>query len=72
MIFDKYEEKKGNIEFTYQVSAIHCFAFLHKMYNLELSDDNKDLLVGALVGKFPEDGSILTEIPSLIFMLHLL
>jgi len=51
------------------VSAIHSLAFLHKMYGLALSEDNKDQLVEAMVDKEP-DGAILPEVPSLIFMMH--
>ena len=73
MIFDKYEAVKKTLEFTYQVSAIHSLAFLHKMYGLELTEDNKDLLVEALYYSRPEEnGAILPEVPSLVFMLHAL
>jgi hypothetical protein len=72
-IFEKYEDAKKTLEFTYQVSAIHSLAFLHKMYGLELSEDNKDLLVEALSLSRPEEnGAILPEVPSLVFMLHAL
>jgi hypothetical protein len=53
------------------VSAIHSLTFLHKMYGYPLSDDNKQQLIDALVEKEP-DGTILPEIPSLIFMMHAL
>jgi hypothetical protein len=73
MIFDKYEAVKKTLEFTYQVSAIHSLAYMHKMFNLDLTEDNKDLLVEALYHAKPEESAaILPEVPSLVFMLHAL
>ena len=48
MIFDKYEDVKKELDFTYQVSAIHSLAYLHKIHGMEISNDNKDMLVEAL------------------------
>ena len=55
MIFDRYQEVKKTLEFTYQVSAVHSFAYLHKMHAMELTDDQKDLLVEALSLSQPEE-----------------
>jgi hypothetical protein len=48
MIFDKYDEAMKELDFTYHVSAIHSLSFMHKMYDLEISNDQKNLLVDAL------------------------
>lgn len=73
MTFERYEEAKKSLEFTYQVSAVHSFAYLHKMHSFELSDAQKDLLVEALAQSRAEDATqMLTEVPSLVFMLHIL
>jgi hypothetical protein len=73
MIFERYSQVRNALEFTYQVSAIHSFAFLSRMYNFELTDDHKNALVDALALARPEDNSaILPEVPSLVFMLHAL
>jgi hypothetical protein len=72
MIFDRYGTKGQPIDFTYQVSAIHSLAVLNKFYDLELTEDHKDTLIKVLDGSTPEDGSIMPEVPSLIFLLHLL
>ena len=68
MIFDRYDNK---VELTYQISLIQSLSYLNKMYALELSDDHKNTLVEALIKQDPLP-EILTEIPPLIFMLHVL
>jgi hypothetical protein len=68
MIFDRYDNK---VELTYQISLVQSLTYLNKMYALELSEDHKNTLVEALINQDPPP-EILTEIPPLIFMLHVL
>ena len=68
MIFDRYDNK---VELTYQISLVQSLTYLNKMYALELSEDHKNTLVEALMNQDPLP-EILTEIPPLIFMLHVL
>lgn len=70
-LFDKYNPEQ--VELTYQVSTIHALTMLHRFYGLELRDDQKDLLVKGLLNVDLEvETSNLTEVPSLVFCLHLL
>lgn len=74
MIFERYSP---GVDFIYQLSTIFSVTTLHSMHGLEVTDDQKEMLVSCLIEasrpeKLSESPPDMSDVPSLILCMSIL